>query len=108
MNAVHPPSFETTAHERVYRYVERNGAVAPDEEHALEVELARLAAGELDGVFTNVDAHPWDTIAGVHLVRQAGGRVTDLDGERWRHDAVGLVASNGGVHDAVLAAANEI
>ncbi|WP_459193735.1 inositol monophosphatase family protein [Halosimplex sp. J119] len=75
---------------------------------SVQTALARLAAGELDGVFTNVDAHPWDTIAGVHLVRQAGGRVTDLDGERWRHDSVGLVASNGGVHDAVLDAATEI
>ncbi|WP_415379245.1 inositol monophosphatase family protein [Halosimplex sp. TS25] len=75
---------------------------------SVQTALARLAAGELDGVYTNVDAHPWDTVAGVHLVRRAGGRVTDLDGERWRHDSVGLVASNGGVHDAVLDAAVEI
>ena len=45
-------------------------------------------------------------IAGVHLVRRAGGRVTDLHDERWQHDSVGLVASNGepAVHDALLAA----
>jgi myo-inositol-1(or 4)-monophosphatase len=41
-------------------------------------------------------------------VRAAGGTVTDLAGDRWRHDAAGLVASNGRIHDSVLAAAREI
>ncbi len=72
-----------------------------------QASLAQVADGGLDGVFTNVEANPWDTVAGVHLVRQAGGRVTDLRGDRWRHDARGLVASNGEVHDAVLTAAQE-
>ncbi|WP_372480318.1 inositol monophosphatase [Halomicrobium sp. HM KBTZ05] len=73
-----------------------------------QAALGRLAAGELDGVITNVETNPWDTIAGVHLVREAGGRVTDLDGDRWTHDARGLVASNGPLHDAVLDAARSI
>jgi myo-inositol-1(or 4)-monophosphatase len=34
--------------------------------------------------------------------------VTDLDGERWRHDSKGLVASNGALHEEILAAAKEI
>lgn len=75
---------------------------------SVQTALARVAAGELDGVITNVATNPWDTVAGVHLVRRAGGRVTDLAGDPWRHDATGLVASNGAVHDAVLAAATEI
>ncbi|MFB6125999.1 MAG: inositol monophosphatase [Halolamina sp.] len=70
--------------------------------------LAKVADGSLDAAITNVDADPWDTVAGVHLVRQAGGRVTDLNGDRWRHDATGLVASNGAVHDEALAAARAI
>jgi myo-inositol-1(or 4)-monophosphatase len=73
-----------------------------------QAALARLAAGSVEGVITNVDTNPWDTVAGVHLVRQAGGTVTDLKGERWRHDARGLVAFNGALHDDVLAAAREI
>lgn len=73
-----------------------------------QAALGRLAAGELDGVITNVSTNPWDTIAGVHLVRVAGGRVTDLDGECWTHDARGLVASNGRIHDAVRSAARDI
>lgn len=70
--------------------------------------LGMVAAGSLEGTVTNVEIDPWGTIAGVHPVRQAGGRVTGLDGERWRHDSRGLVASNGHLHDEVLAAARDI
>ena len=73
-----------------------------------QLTLSMVAAGELDGAFTNVDTNPWDTLAGVHLVRAAGGTVTDRHGERWRHDSEGLVASNSGVHDELLAATRAI
>ncbi len=73
-----------------------------------QAALALVAAGSLDATITNVDANPWDTVAGVHMVRKAGGTVTDLDGERWRHDSRGLVASNGLIHDEALAAARSI
>lgn len=70
--------------------------------------LAMVAAGGLEATITNLRANPWDTVAGVYMVRQAGGRVTDLNGNRWRHDSTGLVASNGTLHDEVLAAARRI
>jgi myo-inositol-1(or 4)-monophosphatase len=73
-----------------------------------QAALALLAAGSLDGVITNVETNPWDTLAGVAMIRWAGGTVTDLDGDPWRHDDRGLVASNGNAHDEVLAAAREI
>ncbi|WP_049980833.1 inositol monophosphatase family protein [Halolamina rubra] len=73
-----------------------------------QAALAMVAAGAVEGVITNVQTEPWDTISGVHLVRQAGGTVTDLRGEPWRHDARGLVVSNGELHDEMLAAARAI
>ena len=73
-----------------------------------QLELAMVASGALEGTMTNLRANPWDTVAGVQLVREAGGVVTDLEGERWRHDSDGLVASNGAIHDELLAAAREI
>ncbi|MBB6645118.1 inositol monophosphatase family protein [Halobellus ruber] len=73
-----------------------------------QAELAGVADGSLDGVVTDVRANPWDTLAGVAMVRAAGGTVTDIEGDRWRHDSVGLVASNGRIHGSVLAAAREI
>jgi myo-inositol-1(or 4)-monophosphatase len=73
-----------------------------------QLGLAMVASGALEGITTNLRANPWDTVAGVHLIRQAGGRVTDLEGERWRHDSEGLVASNGAIHDELLEAARGI
>ncbi|EMA46287.1 inositol monophosphatase family protein [Halococcus saccharolyticus] len=70
-----------------------------------QATLAAVASGSLDAAITTVRMHPWDTIAGAHMIRNAGGTVTDLDGEPWRHDSRGLVASNGAAHDEVLAAA---
>ncbi|MEY7848856.1 inositol monophosphatase [Natrarchaeobius sp. A-rgal3] len=67
-----------------------------------QLELALLASGAVDGVVSNNRGNPWDTVAGVHLVRCAGGVVTDTDGDHWRHDSDGLVASNGSVHDLLL------
>ena len=59
----------------------------------------------VEAAAADVRASPWDTVAGVRLVRQAGGTVTDLHGEAGRHDSTGLVASTGTAHDAVLATA---
>ena len=73
-----------------------------------QATLALIAAGSLDGAFTNIQVEPWDSVAGVHFVRQAGGRVTDRHGDRWRHDSAGLVVSNGALHDALLAATREV
>ncbi|WP_331233868.1 inositol monophosphatase family protein [Natronorarus salvus] len=70
-----------------------------------QAALSHVADGGIDGLFYEGYANPWDTVAGVHLVRRAGGRVTDVHGERWRHDSEGIVASNGAVHDEVLEAA---
>lgn len=70
-----------------------------------QATLAAVADGSIEAAIATVRMHPWDTIAGAHMIRNAGGTVTDLDGEPWRHDGRGLVASNGAAHDAVLAAA---
>ena len=75
---------------------------------AAQVVLPTVAAGGLEGTISNLRANPWDSVAGVFMIRQAGGRVTDLEGNRWRHDSVGLVASNGHLHEDVLAAARAI
>ena len=73
-----------------------------------QAELAMVASGALDATLANVAAYPWDTVAGVALVRAAGGTVTDLDGDRWEPDSEGLVASNGEIHDDALDAARTI
>ncbi|QLG62751.1 inositol monophosphatase family protein [Halorarum salinum] len=73
-----------------------------------QATLPMVADGSLEGTVTNVACNPWDTVAGVHMIRNAGGTVTDLNGDRWTHDSRGLVASNGELHDEVLAAARGV
>jgi len=68
---------------------------------SMQSTLAFVASGELDAAFTPTREHVWDTLAGVHLIREAGGMVTDLAGDPWTPDSEGLVASNGEAHEAV-------
>jgi len=64
--------------------------------------LAWLATGRLDG-YWELRLGPWDVAAGSLLVEEAGGRVTNLTGGALDIDAPALVASNGRIHDAILA-----
>lgn len=73
-----------------------------------QATLGMVSTGALDGTLSDLRPNPWDTVAGVHLVRNAGGKVTDIEGERWRHDSRGLVVSNGHVHDSVLEAVRAV
>jgi len=47
--------------------------------------------------------NPWDTAAGVHIVREAGGKVTRFDGTPFRLDSREVLATNGLIHDEVIA-----
>lgn len=75
---------------------------------SMQSALAFVAAGEVDAAVTTHRPAPWDSIAGAHLVDRAGGRVTDGDGEPWRHDSGALVVSNGRAHEALLDAARGV
>ncbi|MFB6081846.1 MAG: inositol monophosphatase [Halanaeroarchaeum sp.] len=70
-----------------------------------QASLSMVASGQLEGVLSNRALHPWDSVAGVFMIRQAGGTVTDLAGDRWSPADEGLVASNGTAHEEVVAAA---
>lgn len=69
-----------------------------------QATLAAVADGSLEAAIATIRMNPWDTVAGAHMIRQAGGTVTDLAGDRWRHSSSGLVASNGVAHEEVLTA----
>jgi len=69
---------------------------------SMQATLAYLADGGLDAVVGPMAHEPWDSVAGVHLVREAGGTVTDVHGDPWAVDSEGIVASNGHAHEAVL------
>jgi len=74
---------------KVAQGIRRGGSAALD--------LAYLACGRFDG-FWELKLHPWDTAAGIVIVKEAGGRVTRIDGGRYHISDVDILASNGKIH----------
>lgn len=71
--------------------VQRTGSAA--------LNLAFLAAGRIEA-FWSASLNPWDMAAGVLIVQEAGGRITGLDGGRFRLDVPSLLATNASsIHD---------
>ena len=65
------------------------------------LDLAWIAAGRLDGYWER-NLSPWDMAAGLLLVREAGGFVTDLDGGDAVFGTGHIVAGNEAIHSALL------
>ena len=80
------------------RAVRRLGSAALD--------LCYVAAGRFEG-FWEQHLKPWDVSAGALVVEEAGGRVTGMDGSPFDAAAGHLVASNGPLHDQMLAVIRE-
>jgi myo-inositol-1(or 4)-monophosphatase len=78
--------------------VRRGGSAALD--------LCYVAAGRLDG-FWEPGLKPWDLAAGCLLVEEAGGTVTGYRGEPFTPYGADVVATNGPLHGALLAALGE-
>ena len=64
------------------------------------LDLSWVAAGRYDGYFESVEK-PWDWMAGAMLVREAGGRVTELDPADPAFPRI--IASGPGIHDQLVA-----
>ena len=80
------------------RAVRRLGSAALD--------LCYVAAGRFEA-FWEQHLKPWDVAAGALIVTEAGGRVTGMDGAPFVPAAGHLIASNGRVHDEMLAVIRE-
>ena len=65
------------------------------------LDLASVACGRFDA-FWELRLAPWDIAAGLLLVREAGGRVTDLVGRDIVPSHSPVVATNGHLHDWLL------
>jgi len=76
------------------RGLRRDGSAALD--------LCYVAAGRFDG-FWELKLHPWDVVAGNLIVEEAGGRTSDLSGRPPSGDGRETVASNGHLHEQMIA-----
>ena len=68
---------------------------------AAALDLCNVACGRFDG-FWELNLSPWDTAAGVLIVTEAGGRVTDFSGGAFSNYTPEVLASNGLIHDRMI------
>jgi myo-inositol-1(or 4)-monophosphatase len=76
------------------RALRRDGSAALD--------LSYVASGRLDG-YWELKLQPWDVAAGALLVEEAGGCFGDFSGTGSARSGREVVASNGHIHEAMLA-----
>jgi len=69
---------------------------------AATLDMAYVAAGRLDG-YWEFHLSPWDWAVGDLLIREAGGRTSDVSGQPWRLRSNNMVATNGLLHEELLA-----
>src|SRR5437660_11926362 len=79
--------------------VRRDGSAARD--------LACVASGRFDG-FWEFGLNKWDVAAGILLIEEAGGRVSDFEGKPYELGGPVILATNGSIHEEMLKVALQI
>ena len=102
------PSIKRAQNPNIHYYWDftlRSHGVRRDGSAALD--LAGVACGRFDG-FWEFGLKPWDTAAGVLLVREAGGTATDFAGRPYHPGGPELLASNRRIHAEMQRVAADI
>lgn len=69
------------------------------------IDLCWVACGRFDGFYEH-KLEPWDNAAGYLIVEEAGGRVTDLEGQPFSVYQHKVLATNGKIHDEMVEVIN--
>lgn len=81
------------------RFLKRSLAIRRAGSAALD--LSYVACGRFDG-FWEMELHPWDCAAGILLVKEAGGKVSQFNGKKFDLRCKEMLASNGLIHDQMV------
>lgn len=73
---------------------------------AAALDLCYVACGRFDG-FWELKLFPWDVAAGILIVEEAGGKITDFKGFPTDIYSKEIVASNGKIHNEMIKVLNE-
>jgi myo-inositol-1(or 4)-monophosphatase len=65
------------------------------------IDLCWVACGRFDGFFEQ-SLNAWDSAAGYLIVEEAGGRVTDFNGDTFSPYNKKIIATNGSIHDELI------
>ena len=83
---------------RAARGIRRLGSAA--------IDMCYVASGIFDG-FWEVSLKPWDMCAGMLIVEEAGGKITNFNGDKIDIFSKKIFTSNGKIHQSVLDIVNE-
>ena len=64
-------------------------------------ELLLVACGKSDA-YIITSTNEWDVAAGILLIEEAGGRITDLTGGNWDFKKNNFIMSNGKLHNKIM------
>lgn len=70
------------------------------------LELCFVASGRVES-YLMVGVNSWDVAAGVVIVEEAGGKVTDLSGGEFTTESKTILVSNGRLHEKIIEIINE-
>ena len=65
------------------------------------LDLAYVASGKLDG-FWEKDINLWDISSGILLVKEAGGKISNVEGNSWHPECRDVLASNSKIHNILV------
>jgi len=65
------------------------------------LDLAYVSSGKIDG-FWERDLNLWDICSGVLLVKEAGGRISEPNGNKWTTNSRDIMVSNSLIHDKLI------
>ncbi len=102
------PAHQRANNRNIFYYWEftmRSHGVRRDGSAALD--LCSVASGRFDG-FWEFGLNSWDTAAGVLIVTEAGGKVTDLGGRPYHPGDGSVLATNGRIHAEMQSVAAEV
>jgi len=68
---------------------------------AASIDLAYVASGKIDG-FWEKDLNLWDVCSGVLLVKEAGGRLSEPNGNNWNIKSRDILVSNTLIHEKLI------
>ena len=80
---------------------------------SIAYKLARLAAGQADGTLSVTPKNEWDIAGGVLLVKEAGGKVTNLTGGQYRFNQMdtlvnGVIAASSKAYGIIKSSVDQI
>ncbi len=67
-----------------------------------ELDYANVACGRIDARLKPSSMKIWDFAAGCLLIEEAGGKITDIEGDKWTLESKQIIASNGKLHNKIL------